>query len=341
MEQEPLTNLAGCAGCAAKIPGEKLDEILAEIPGSRDKKLLLGGGPDDAGVYQYSEDNVIVQSVDFFTPIVDDPADFGRISAVNAISDIYAMGARPRLALNILGLPLEKVGRQRLETILDSAARACEEVNTLLTGGHSIKSAEPFFGLAVTGFAGTETWLKNGLCSAGEKIILTKPLGTGIATTAYQQGKLSASELEPAKRWMKTFNSIGAELAEKKLITSLTDVTGFGLLRHLKELLGENYGAKIWFDRVSLLPNTYELAAAGYLPGGSRSNWEEAKQWTEIKTSEPLQPQILADAQTSGGLLLTVPPENIEQVTELLENQDLKTNIIGEITSGNKITVEA
>ncbi|MFP4686759.1 MAG: selenide, water dikinase SelD [bacterium] len=337
MQLKPLTELASCAGCAAKLANEDLGDILSRLPAQTDERLLIGGGPDDAGVYRIDSETVLIQSVDFFTPIVDDPFDYGAIAATNAISDIYAMGAKPLTALNILGIPLQQVGARRLEQILSGGLSVAEKAGMALLGGHTIKSQEPLYGMAVTGIAGSEQWLKNGCCETGDLLILTKPLGTGIKTTSFMRGVIDENQLQEAVDWMTTPNEIGVELCQENLINGMTDITGFGLLQHLAELLAGQAGAEIFYSRVPFMDEVCELAGEGFVPGGTQSNWRAMKDKVAVK--DDFTGLLLSDAQTSGGLLLAVKQGDIDKVQEKLDSRSLCSRVIGRVTDSPGIII--
>jgi selenide,water dikinase len=339
MELKPLTELASCAGCAAKLANEDLRGILSQLPTPIDDRLLVGGGPDDAGVYRISSQMVAIQSVDFFTPIVDVPFDYGAIAATNAISDIYAMGAKPATALNIVGVPMQEVGPDRLKEILNGGCSVAEKAGMALLGGHTIKSQEPIYGMAVTGFAGHDEWIKNGQCQPGDALILTKPLGTGIKTTSYMGGAIGNSELKEAVDWMTTLNDVGVDLCRGQLINGMTDVTGFGLFQHLRELLGEDFGAEIYYSRVPFMEGVSSLAADGFIPGGTKSNWKAMRSQVKVKISNELAPLLLSDAQTSGGLLLSVNPNRTQEVKDILAPRGLCSKQIGTVTAESPLLI--
>jgi len=295
--------------------------------------LVVGGGPDDAGIYRMDDDRLMIQSVDFFTPIVDDPSDYGRIAAANSMSDIFAMGARPRSALNITGVPLEEVGIERLKSILSASQSTVKEAGAVVLGGHTVKSPEPIFGLAVTGFSEEVDLVQNARADAGDHLILTKPLGTGILTTAHKNQEIPVPDwLESGVRWMSRLNKVGVELAREGLVSSMTDITGYGFLGHCFEMLNDRQGIEITFDSIPVLDGIPQLVEAGQVPGGTRSNWESVQERTQLNVDGEIPKWILSDAQTSGGLLLAVPHEHRKTVIERLEERDLCSSVIGHIT---------
>ncbi len=289
------------------------------MPFFTDPNVLVGlDRPDDAGVYRLSDDLAVVQTVDFFTPIVDDPFLFGAIAAANALSDIYAMGGRPRFALNIIGFPVNTLPREVLVEILRGGAEKAREAGAPIIGGHSIDDPEPKYGLVVTGTVHPERIIAKTAARPGDRLFLTKPLGTGIISTAIKREVAPPEAVAEAVRWMLTLNREASEAMVEVGVRAATDVTGYGLLGHLYEMVRESpLGAEVYFEAVPLMPAVRELAEAGVVPGGTRRNLaflsgtEKAGrvrvEWADAFTeAEKL---ILADAQTSGGLLIAVAPE--------------------------------
>jgi len=289
------------------------------VPFYADPNVLVGlDRPDDAGVYRLSEELAVVQTVDFFTPIVDDPYLFGSIAATNALSDIYAMGARPLFALNIIGFPVNTLPRETLVEILRGGADKAREAGVSIIGGHSIDDPEPKYGLVVTGVVHPDRVITKDAARPGDRLFLTKPLGTGIISTAIKREVAPPEAVAEAVRWMLTLNREASLAMVEVGARAATDVTGYGLLGHLYEMVREGpLGAEVYFEVVPLMPGVRELAQAGVVPGGTRRNlaflsgydktgrlrvgWEE-----DFTETEKL---ILADAQTSGGLLIAVAPE--------------------------------
>lgn len=314
-------------------------KVLNELPEQVSENLVIGGGPDDSGVYRIGEDQLMVQSVDFFTPIVDDPYAYGEIAAANSVSDVYAMGARPATALNVVGVPMEDVGEDRLVKILTGESEKINEGGAVIVGGHTVKNPEPVVGLAVTGFVQPDTLVRNTTARAGDILFLTKPLGTGIVTTAHQRDGAQGRELQEAMNWMARLNDVGPTLAEENLVTSMTDITGYGLAGHAQEMLGPDHGMRINVSNIPRLPDLAELIQAGYVPGGTKDNWEAFKDRVEIETESGVLPWLVADAQTSGGLLLAVDPEDADAVQQTLNERDLCSKAIGEVTEEPAIVV--
>jgi selenide,water dikinase len=308
---------------------------LRQLPKLRDPNVLVGSASaDDAGVYRLTNDRALVQTVDFFTPIVDDPFCYGQIAATNAISDIYAMGGRPLTALNIMGIPTDLVPNTVIAEILRGGAVKAKEAGCAIIGGHTIRNPEPIYGLAVTGVVSPRRMLTNSRAQAGDLLVLTKPLGTGIVTTGIKRGLTSAALAKKAIALMCRLNTVGAVLAELRLVRSAVDVTGFGLLGHLASMCGASgVGAEIVAAKVPVIsPEVLALIAQDCVPGGTRQNLETANaivKWNN--TPEPLR-LLLADAQTSGGLLLCVPPKRLREVAGVLKkHRTACATIIGQI----------
>lgn len=310
------------------------------MPEQVNDRLLVGGGPDDAGVYRLEGDRVMIQSVDFFTPIVDDPEAYGTIAAVNAMSDVYAMGGRPATALNVVGVPLADVGRERLSTILGAGARAVTDAGAVLVGGHTVKNPEPVVGMAVTGFADEDDLTVNGRSEINDRLILTKPLGTGVVTTAHTRDAVSERSLDRAVHWMKRPNTVGPELAETGRVSTMTDVTGYGLVGHLLEMLAEGQGARLSLGTLPLLPGVRDLVEADFVPGGTRDNWESVRERVTLLVDDEQAPWLICDAQTSGGLLMSLPDDHLGEVQTLLRETEWHHEVIGRVTEEPGIVVE-
>ena len=310
----PLTSLSHGAGCGCKLPAAAIGPLLASLPASSDPNVLVGfDTSDDAGVYRLSDDLALVQTVDFFTPIVDDPFDFGRIAATNALSDVYAMGARPLSALNLVAFSLQELGGEVLLEILRGAAAAAAEAQVAILGGHSIEDSEPKFGLAVTGVVHPDEVLTNAGGQAGDVLVLSKPLGAGAISTALKRG-LGDSLLGEAVRVMSTLNRDAAQAAQAAGVHALTDVTGFGLLGHLHELtLASGVAATVEAFAVPAIDGVVELLADSQeraVAGGTRRNRAHAEEFATFAPGVPPELRWLAcDAMTSGGLLAAVAPE--------------------------------
>jgi len=307
--------------------------VLRHVPAILDPNVLVDAATrDDAAVYRIAPDRALVATVDFFTPIVDDAATWGAIAAANALSDVYAMGGRPLFALNLVGWPRDTLPFELLGDVLDGAARITRKAGCLQLGGHSIDDREPKFGLVVLGEVHPDRMLTNASARPGDRLVLTKPLGTGILTTALKRDLLSEQGLEEAVTCMTTLNDGAARAALSVELSCGTDVTGFGLLGHLGNILrASGVGARIEFSRLPLLRGALELAAAGSVPGGTRRNYEAAEvEWAgELDEAERL---LAVDAQTSGGLLLAVAPAKLDALLAALSHERTPTAaVIGEI----------
>jgi selenide,water dikinase len=312
----------------------ELAQVLRHVPGIRDPNVLVDAASrDDAAVYRITPDRAIVATVDFFTPIVDDPATWGAIAAANALSDIYAMGAVPLFALNLVGWPRDTLPLAMLGEVLDGGQRILNQARCLLLGGHSIDDPEPKFGMVVIGEAHPDRLLTNRGARVGDLIVLTKPLGTGILTTALKRGALDEADLAQAVTVMTTLNDAAGRIALEHA-TAATDVTGFGLIGHLSNIVqGSQVGARLDISRVPSLPGAVELAAQGIFPGGTRRNLETIPVAFGDDVSQ-VERLLCADAQTSGGLLMTVPEERIRPVLQgLREANSPAGRVIGEITN--------
>ncbi len=319
MSEIKLTQYSHGAGCGCKISPRILTEILAsELPPVDDKRLLVGNSSrDDAAVYDLGDGTGIISTTDFFMPIVDDPHTFGKIAATNAISDVYAMGGSPIMAIAILGWPIDTLSPQVAQQVLEGGRQACLDAGCMLAGGHSIDSPEPIFGLAVTGRVELKNLKRNDTATSGCKLYLTKPLGVGIFTTAQKQGKLLAEHADIAPRSMTALNKIGITLAEISGVKAMTDVTGFGLLGHLTEMCeGSQLSAEIDFAKVPVLGEVGAYIEQGCIPGGTHRNWDSYGH--NIQLADDSQKLILCDPQTSGGLLIAVETAVTDEVEALL-----------------------
>ena len=319
-----LTEFTHSLGCACKIAPQLLEQVLGTLPRITDENILVGPETsDDATVFLLDGDHAIVQTVDFIPPIVDDPYTYGAIAAANAISDIYAMGGRPLFALGIVAFPVRVLPLEVLNRILRGASDKLKEAGIFLAGGHSIEDNEPKFGLVVTGRIDPDKILRNRGAKPGDSIILTKPLGTGILTTAMKRGMASASAAQSAVAVMSELNRYACELMGNYPVSACTDITGFGLLGHLKEMIsGSGVDALILNGHVPLIEDVVEYAAAGMVPGGTKNNFDfiaGSVIWdSQISDDMKL---ILCDAQTSGGLLLTLPTASARDYVQQLNDQ--------------------
>ncbi len=321
-DAEPLrlTKLAKRAGCAAKHPPGFLLPLLGLLPPNTDPNVLVGSATaDDAAVYRLSADLALVLTTDFFTPVVDDPADFGRVAAANALSDVYAMGGTPTAALSIVGFP-DTLPASVLGAILQGAHAVAAEAGIPIVGGHTIKSEEPIFGLAVVGTVHPDKVLSNAGARPGDVLILTKPVGVGIITTAAKNDADHLRAIPDALRIMTTLNRAAAEVLKRFDVHALTDVTGFGLLGHLRNITAASgVTATVVAEGVPVIPAARVYADAGIAPGGTRANAAFLADWVTYDDSvpEPLR-MLLCDAQTSGGLLAAVPATIADEVVAAL-----------------------
>ena len=347
IEQEPirLTRYSHGAGCGCKIAPAVLETILkSAVPEFKDPRLLVGyGHRDDAAVYDLGNGRALISTTDFFSPIVDDPFDFGRIAATNALSDVYAMGGSPLMAVAILGWPVEKLPPELAQRVLDGARTVCHEANIPLAGGHSIDAPEPFFGLAVTGEVATGMIKRNDSATAGDVLILTKPLGVGILSTAEKRGVIRAEDVGVASAVMCRSNAIGKALGQMEAVTAMTDVTGFGLGGHLLEMCrGSGLSAKVQFDRIPVIPQTEHYIQAGCYPDGAFRNWKSYGE--QISGAGSMSRMLLmSDPQTSGGLLIALGSQAVAAVQEILIAEGLEHAVLGSLQQpddGFVITVE-
>ena len=300
--------------------------------------LLLGlDAPDDAAVYRITEDVAIVQTVDFFTPIVDDPYHWGAIAAANAVSDIYAMGGRPITGLNLVGWPREGLSFDLLARVLEGAADKAKEAGASIIGGHTVDDAEPKFGMSVTGIVHPQEMVLSSGALPGMSIVLTKPLGMGIASTAIKKGIASKGLIDEAISTMSALNRGAAEAMLEVGVAAATDVTGFGLIGHLHNLLRlSGAAAEVWLSEIPVLEEVLPLAEKGILPGGSLRNADHYSQFVEFddSISKP-ERMIVFDAQTSGGLLIAVEPERESDLIEGLQKRSAESRVIGGVTDGS------
>jgi selenide, water dikinase len=332
-----LTALSHGAGCACKLGSVDLAEVLRHLPAVVDPRVLVDAATrDDAAVFKLSDDRALVATTDFFTPIVDDPRAWGAIAAANALSDVYAMGGTPLFALNLVGWPREKLPFDVLGEVLAGAAEVTQRARCLMLGGHSIDVLEPLFGLVVIGEVHPERALTNAGACAGDVLVLTKPLGTGILATALKRDALIEAGMADAVRSMTTLNEGAARAALAVGVSAATDVTGFGLLGHLGNILtASKVGAELAFAALPILPHALNLAHRGIVPGGTQRNLQAAEHVAWADDVTPTERLLCVDAQTSGGLLLAVPPENeAALLAALREAETPAAAVIGRLTAG-------
>jgi selenide, water dikinase len=333
-----LTKTAKRAGCAAKQPPGYLFPLLGRLPSITDPNVLIGSSTaDDAAVYRISDDVALVLTTDFFTPIVDDPYDFGAVAAANALSDVYAMGGRPITALNIVGFPDETLDPSILGDILRGGAEKARDAGIDLVGGHTIKSDEPIYGLAVTGTVHPDRVVSNAGARPGDLLVLSKPLGLGIITTAAKQDKDALGAIGDAIGVMTTLNAAACEAMCEVGANAATDITGFGLLGHLRNVAkASGLSATIWLDEVPVLNQAWEYVRAGIAPGGTHANWRYLNDWTVWDAGvEKADQLVLCDAQTSGGLLIAVAPDRVDRLVEGLRLRGaLCASVVGRLEAG-------
>ena len=327
-----LTAYSHGAGCGCKISPAVLDAILPTESNLLDDPRLLVGNQlrDDAAVWQIDEHQSLISTTDFFMPIVDDAFDFGRVAAANAISDVYAMGGKPVLALAILGWPVKLLPIELAGRVLDGARAICKEAGITLAGGHSIDTPEPIFGLSVNGLVNNNDFKRNASAGSGDCLYLTKPLGIGVLSTAQKKGLIRPEHTAAALQNMTRLNKAGATFGSLPYVSAMTDVTGFGLLGHLKEMCqGSSLSAIIRFEDIPLLDGVDEYLDQGAMPGGTSRNWESYGQYIGPVTER--QRALLADPQTSGGLLVAVQQGHIREFEQILTKEGLPVHQIGRL----------
>jgi cysteine desulfurase len=332
-----LTHFTQGLGCACKLRPQALERVLADLPVPDDAQVLVGlDTADDAAVYKLQDDIAIVQTVDFFTPIVDDPYHFGAIAAANAFSDVYAMGGRPVFALNIVGFPSNRLPMEILREILKGAQDKAKEAGVSIIGGHTVDDTEPKFGLAVTGLIHPEKILTNATAKPGDVLILTKPLGLGILSTAIKRGMVDERTVEEAIGIMSTLNRRASDTMSEFRVNACTDITGFGLLGHLKEMVrASGVDAEVYAEKVPVIEHVKDFITADVIPGGTLNNLDfvsDCVEWPrEISRTMKI---ILCDAQTSGGLLISIPSDAGTGLEQALRANDIaEAGIVGRITS--------
>ncbi len=338
-----LTALSHGGGCGCKLSPAMLRELLAGVPAAAHFPDLLVGTEtgDDAAVFRIAPDQAVVSTTDFFMPIVDDAYDFGRIAAANALSDVYAMGGRPIMALAILGMPLGKIAPETVSAILAGGAAICAEAGIPVGGGHSIDAPEPIYGLAVTGLVHPDRIMRNSGAKAGDALILTKPLGVGILSAALKGGALDAAAHAAAYAALVAsatlLNKVGADLAEIDGVHAITDVTGFGLLGHGLEMCrGSELSARISFDALPFLDGVAEMARGGTRTGASGRNWASYGEEADLGAGlAEWQRDLLTDPQTSGGLLVAVSQKSAQEALDCIAKAGFgSAAVIGEMTAG-------
>jgi len=335
-----LLKLVEYGGCSAKIPAKQLEEILKFLPLPSDPNILVDiDTHDDAGVYRINDELALVLTTDFFPPVCSDPYEFGQIAAANSISDVYAMGGDPVLALNIVMFPAKGLPLEAYAEMLKGGFDKATEAGVRIIGGHTIDDTPPKYGLAVVGFVHPEKIMTNAGARSGDKLILTKPLGTGVIMAAQRMGLANQADIEEAKRQMKFLNKTGAEVMKKHGIKGATDITGFGLAGHaLKMARASKVSVNISMKKVPLIGKTYILVDDGCIPGASFRNLEYCENDTFFAADLDYNLKMIAfDAQTSGGLLMSVPEELAEKViSDLYKGGLISSNVIGEVSNYEK-----
>lgn len=327
-----LTQYSHGAGCGCKISPAVLERMLnSKTPAQDDARLLVGNNTrDDAAVYDLGNGTALISTTDFFMPIVDNPYDFGRIASANAISDVYAMGGTPVLSIAILGWPIDSLSPEVAQAVLEGARSTCAEAGISVAGGHSIDCPEPIFGLAVNGIVPIENLKQNTSATAGCQLYLTKPLGVGALSTAQKKGLLKPEDAAIILESMTTLNKLGQEFGKMDGLRAMTDVTGFGLLGHLTEICeGSGLSAEIDYEKVPIIPSLPYYLDKGCIPGGTNRNWDSYGH--KIGDITERQKQILADPQTSGGLLVAVSPEFVEEYEGFMQEKGLEIESIGHL----------
>jgi selenide,water dikinase len=334
-----LTSMSHGAGCACKLPMASLERLLTATVGlpATDGNLLVGAADgDDAAVYRLDADRALVLTTDFFTPIVDDARDWGRVAAANALSDVYAMGGRPLVGLNLAAWPGERLPMSLLADVLGGAGEVAATAGCLVVGGHTIDDPEPKYGMAVVGIAHPDRLFTIDRARAGDTLVLTKPIGTGVISTALKRGTPEPEYVQAAVRWMTTLNAAASEVALAAGVRAVTDITGFGLLGHLQRMMrASGCSAEVYAEAVPLLPGALELAAQGFVSGGTRANISHLAPNVDVEPAvHPDLAVLLHDAQTSGGLLLAAPAEAATSLVERLRQRELLAAVVGRVRDG-------
>jgi selenide, water dikinase len=341
-----LTSLAHGGGCGCKLAPSVLRQLLADQPLAHPYRELLVGTEtgDDAAVWQLDDETCIIATTDFFMPMVDDPFEFGRIAATNAISDVYAMGGKPIMALAILGMPVDKVAPETVREILNGGAQVCATAGIPVAGGHSIDSPEPIYGLAVIGLARPEHIRRNSQARPGDALILTKALGVGIYSAAFKKGALTAACYAEMTASMTLLNRVGTDLAKDSAVHAITDVTGFGLLGHALEMArGSNLALVLRFGDLPFLDEAATLAQHNFVTGASNRNWASYSESVKLPADFPdWRRHLLTDPQTSGGLLIACELDRAAAITRMIVDQGYpRARVIGRVEAGAPIVTIA
>ena len=339
-----LTSFSRGGGCGCKIAPGMLGEILKGAKGIVVPPQLLVGieTSDDAAVYQINDEQALIATTDFFMPIVDDPYDFGRIAATNAISDVYAMGGTPIMALALLAMPVNQLPLEVIRRIVEGGQDVCAAAGIPIAGGHTIDSVEPIYGLVALGLVHPKRVKKNSGARAGDVLVLGKPLGVGIYSAALKSDALDAAGYEQMIASTTQLNTPGRRLSEMDAVHALTDVTGFGLLGHLNEIaLGSGLAARVRARDIPLLPEATQLAAKGYVTGASGRNWAGYGEHVTLHNVDDTMKALLTDPQTSGGLLVACAPSAVDEVLGVFRTEGFESAaVFGELAAGRGITVE-
>jgi selenide,water dikinase len=326
-----LTEYSRASGCGCKIAPSDLQEILQSCSFEQSNPLLLvgNGTSDDAAVYDLGDENALIFTTDFFMPMVNDPFEFGKIAAANALSDVYAMGGKPFLALAILGWPMDQIPKSMAAEVMRGAEFVCKQVEVSIGGGHSVNSKEPFFGLAVNGLVSKGNIKKNTILTEGLQLAITKPLGFGIGTSMLRKDMLTENEIQELQTWMSKLNSVGFELGKLKHVKSMTDITGFGLLGHIQEMSSEFQGSiSLNYAAIPVLEIAKKGASQFIFPDNTTKNFNFIKdQCTSLNGEQML---ILCDPQTSGGLLFSFEKDGKEELEKVIGPEGKSWHIIGE-----------
>ena len=346
-ENIKLTQYSRGAGCGCKIAPKLLEEILqSSAIYKQDANLLVGNSSnDDAAAYDIGNGQVLISTTDFFMPIVDGAADFGRIAAANAISDVYAMGGKPLMAIAILGWPVEKLPASLAQKVLDGARSICAEAGIPLAGGHSIDTVEPIFGLAVSGIVKKQNLKRNDTANEGDVLFVTKPIGVGILSTAQKRGVIKEDHAILMIKQMSSLNKLGMQLGECSDVTALTDITGFGILGHLIEMAqGANLSAELYYSQVPVIEGAREYLTQRIVPDATYRNWNSYSSKVSFEKGVNVMEafNLLPDPQTNGGLLFSVKPSAIEMIKRLLKENGLSDfcTAIGKFVSLKEKTIE-
>ncbi|MGP2494004.1 selenide, water dikinase SelD [Mesorhizobium sp. PUT5] len=341
-----LSTLAHGGGCGCKLSPAVLQSLLAEPPAAHPFRRLLVGTEtgDDAAVWQTDDENCVIATTDFFMPMVDDPVDFGRIAATNAISDVYAMGGTPVMALAILGMPVDKMPVETIRNILRGGAGICAEAGIPVAGGHSIDAPEPIYGLAVIGTGKVANLRRNSGARAGDALILSKALGVGIYSAAFRKEKLDAAAYAEMMASVTLLNRVGADLGREADVHAVTDVTGFGILGHALEMArGSNAGIALRYGDLPFFERAEALAEQGFVTGASNRNWASFGESVRLPPDLPLwKRHLLTDPQTSGGLLVSCEPGRAADILRMIRHSGCPAaTIVGTVTSQGGVTVAA